>query len=313
MKKLFDQIDTAFIIEKEKVVDNGEDSFSLCIGKNSAYSGVFDGCGGSGFRLCRGFSKKTEAYMASRFASGAMYDWFQVFGDSSDFSSINKAKSIKEYLDKGFSLSSKYNSQSAKIGGSLVRDFPTTAAIAILSENIVLDALWAGDSRIYLLDWSGLAQVSVDDVDEIDAYNNLFDDSVMNNVLSADGKYVLNHKKINLTGPSLVITATDGCFGYFQSPMEFEFILLDSLMSADSIQKYKINLKNYIERVTGDDYSLGMIALNYGSFKKLQSTLQERYDSLKRDYINAINENINDESIRFNLWKKYKPNYEKYF
>lgn len=314
MNNIYDLIDTAFIIEKEKVANNGEDSFSLCIGKNSAYIGVFDGCGGSGFRLCRGFSKKTEAYMASRFASGALLDWFLKFGDSTDLNDSDKLNSIKEYLDKCFSLTSIYNHQSSKIGGSLVRDFPTTAAIALINNNLILDAIWAGDSRVYLLNHSGLSQISVDDVNETDAYSNLFDDSVLNNVLSADGSYVLNHKKINLAGPSIIITATDGCFGYFPSPMEFEFVLVDSLMKSNSINSLKESINMYIQQVTGDDYSMGVLSIGFNSFDNIQAAMNDRYSKLKSNYIDVINNgNESDNDIRYNLWLTYKRDYEKYF
>lgn len=314
MNNFYDQIDTLFIIEKGKIPDNGEDSFSSHLGKNNAYVGVFDGCGGSGFRTCRGFSNKTEAYMASRFASGAVYDWFEQHGDDVSMPAEMMIDGIRQYLTKAFTCTVKYNKQSARIGGGLVRDFPSTAAVAYLKDDMSLNAIWAGDSRVYLMDSCGLAQVSVDDINQTDAYKNLFEDGVMNNVLSADGKYNLNLKTIMLSEPTLILTCTDGCFGYFSSPMEFEYIVIDSLVSAKNIEEFKAKMKEYIQGVTGDDFSMGVIAVGYGSFKKLRDSFKKRFKELMTDYIKPIqSDNGEDETLIPSLWEEYKPNYERYF
>ena len=56
----------------------------------------------------------------------------------------------------------------------MVRPFPTTLACAYAvpdQEEILIHILWAGDSRIYLLDQDGLAQVTRDDTDIEDAFD----------------------------------------------------------------------------------------------------------------------------------------------
>lgn len=110
--------------------------------------------------------------------------------------------------------------------GSMVRKFPTTLALAYAEKEedaIKIHLLWAGDSRVYLLDEKGLAQLTRDDTDVEDAFENLTNDGPMNNVLSSDGNYGINYKSVLLSTPTIVFAATDGCFGYIPTPMEFEY------------------------------------------------------------------------------------------
>lgn len=314
MNKLYDKLDTIFIVEQGKIEDKGEDSFCCSIKENAAFTGVFDGSGGMGFRMCKGFSGKTEAYMASRLMSGAFYDWFQKYGEFHFNSEKEMIDSIAMYFKEAFTYTEKYNKQTLKVGGSLVKSFPTTAAIAFVQHvenDIYLHVIWAGDSRIYLFDANGLAQLSEDDVDTVDAFLNLTDDGAMNNVLSADREFTLHLKTFSIAEPTIIFSATDGCFGYIPSPMEFEYEFLDALVKADSIEVFKQNLTTLFNEVAADDYALGLMAFNFGGFKELQAFIKERYVYLKGKYIKTI-ESSDDESIRSDLWQEYKTSYERF-
>ena len=142
---------------------------------------------------------------------------------------------MKRYIEKGYDQCTRYAGGSSRIRGGLFREFPTTAAIVYIqnsSRGILLHVIWAGDSRVYLMDGRGLAQLSGDDIEGEDAFTNLYNDGVLTNVLSSDKNYALHSKSILLSEPALVLTATDGCFGYLSSPMEFEYLLLESLEGA---------------------------------------------------------------------------------
>ena len=311
MSRFYDLIDTMFIVEAGKIESKGEDSFCCSMSGETSFTAVFDGSGGMGFRQCPGIGNKTEAYLASRFASGAVYDWYSDHGSSPFKSDDDLLRSLDGYIRSEMKFGDKYNKRNLKIGGSLVRDFPTTIAMSYIEMrggSIILHVIWAGDSRVYLIDGRGLAQLSVDDVYMTDAFDNLSDDGAMTNVLSSDGNFVLHHKTIKLSEPATVITATDGCFGYIPSPMEFEYLLLDCFMKSGSIDDYKFRLKEAIGEVTGDDFALGFTAINYGSFAKMRSMYENRLQYLTSAYISKI-----DENNRRELWNGYKQEYERYF
>lgn len=79
---------------------------------------------------------------------------------------------------------------------------------------MIADFIWAGDSRGYVLSDMGLAQVTKDDIDDsVDALDNISNDGVLTNVVSADGNYILHSKQIKIKDKIIIFNATDGCFG----------------------------------------------------------------------------------------------------
>ena len=55
----------------------------------------------------------------------------------------------------------------------------------------------------------------------------------MSNMIFA-GDFRINCVEEWVKKPFVAITATDGCFGYFSTPMAFESMLLETLQKADS-------------------------------------------------------------------------------
>ena len=51
-------------------------------------------------------------------------------------------------------------------------------------------------------------------------------DMPMDNLVSADKPFRINHRQYDLTSPTMLLTATDGCFGYVHTPAHFEFLIL---------------------------------------------------------------------------------------
>ena len=81
-----------------------------------------------------------------------------------------------------------------------------------------------------------MAQVTKDDIDDsVDALDNISNDGVLTNVVSADGNYILHSKQIKIKDKIIIFNATDGCFGYLKTPMEFEYLILQTLLSSDNI------------------------------------------------------------------------------
>ena len=159
---------------------------------------------------------------------------------------------------------------------------------------------------MYLLDADGLKQLNVDDLaGEEDAFSNLYHDAPMTNVVSLDGRFSLSQSSFALTRPCVLLVATDGCFGYLKSPMEFEFLLLDELEASESIDEWQDRLERGIDEVAGDDQTLLALVYGYSRFESLQSSLRGRWRFMQ----NMLGSMPDDFEARIALWKDYKDGY----
>lgn len=82
---------------------------------------MFDGCGGSGARVYDVYGGHTGAYLASRIASGAAYDWFQ---------NEEPPAALERDIARALQCYKENASGSSGIRSSMAKDFPTTAAAA---------------------------------------------------------------------------------------------------------------------------------------------------------------------------------------
>ena len=307
-----DILDTMFVISTEAYEGEGEDSFCCSCSQNMALSAVFDGCGGLGSRQYKHYENHTGAYIASRLASGAVYDWFQSEKRKgiTDFSSSE----LKEKLLKALKVGEEKGGEALKLRGAMVRDFPTTAAIMLAGKKegkIIVEAMWAGDSRVYFLDHNGLSAFSKDDTESDDAFEDLKNDPVQTNVLSSDGNFIVHDKKAYVKGPLIAIASTDGYFGYWPTPMHFEYFLLDTLERAESLSEWKQNLRIEIQEVTGDDATMAVMLFFFGTYKKLKQNFHGRYIYLKEHYIDPLSDSY-EEGKAIGLWQEYRTIYERY-
>ena len=312
--QFYDQLDMLLLISEEAIESSGEDSFFCGSRANSAMTAVFDGCGGLGARQYPVFQGKTGAYIASRLVSGAVHDWYCAEGDRHWSDGDALVSSLHQYISEAYAIGTAYNTSNLRIRGALVRDFPTTASIALVrhsTDGLVLHVIWSGDSRVYLMDADGLAQLTADDTDSPDALTNLSDDASLTNVLSSDGKFTLHYKCMKLCKPTVVFTATDGCFGYLPSPMEFEYTILNALEEAKNTDDFKSRLKTSIHNVTGDDFALGLLCFGYGTFDNLKEAFVDRLISLEREYIVPLQNNRTKDYTQ-QLWQMYRQSYERY-
>ncbi|MCC8129416.1 MAG: protein phosphatase 2C domain-containing protein [Clostridiales bacterium] len=310
----FDQLDTLLVTAEEVQQERGEDSFcASCAVPDAAMIGVFDGCGGLGGRRYPNFQGRTGAYVASRIVSGAVYDWFQQHGRDRWRTPEELQRSIQGYLQSAFAVSAPYAKSENVLKGSLSRPLPTTAAIACAQEGgdgVLLHTIWAGDSRVYLLDAQGLAQLTEDDIEGEDALSNLTNDSPMTNVISLDGNYILHVRRYGIRAdqPALVIAATDGCFGYLQTPMDFECMMLCCLEEAETEQAFRDNLRDCMREVTGDDFSFGLMSFHCGTFQGMKDFLSGRLTELTERYIRPLRQGVGAETV----WREYRVSYERF-
>lgn len=199
----------------------------------------------------------------------------------------------------------------SKFRGSMVRLMPSTCSVWLMEpegDRLKVTSINAGDSRNYILCDRGLYQISVDDLHGEDAMSNLYNDGAMTNVLSADGNFTLGVECLSLDAsrsPCILLSATDGCFGYLRSPMEFEFLLLDTLMHASSVDDWQKSLQEVIGAIAGDDQSLAAAAFGFGTFENIQKTLAPRHRALQQ-LLSPLGDSTEK---RWELWETYKQNY----
>lgn len=303
-------LDSYLLIAQEKISQNGEDSYLINISPDAAIIGVFDGCGGSGAKRYNKLGGKTGAYIASRAVAGATSDWFSeiLSNEQGAFSSDD----LKSRILEGLYICNNVCGEPSRMKGLLSKEFPTTLALMICqrkNNRLSLLCIWSGDSRCYLLDSKGLTQLTEDDVDGLDAMENLSSDGVLTNVVSLSKEFDLHTKIVNITNPCVVFSATDGCFGYLSTPMEFEYQLLESLLSSNSVEQWESKYKKKLDLISGDDFSLCGLIIGYGSFQNLQKSFRQRKQELYNKYIYGIEQLSHDEKLQ--LWAEYKVHYSR--
>ena len=302
--------DFLFSFCQEKKPGNGEDSFVYSLNEMGALLGVFDGCGGSGAVQYAGLKNKTGAYLAARAASAAYRDWFDALEPGKESGSQEIKGRILEYLK----LCEARGGSDGKLMGRMSKKLPTTAAVALCrpGRGGIADVQlhWAGDSRVYLLDGEGLAQLTEDDLGGIDAMRNLSEDGVLTNVINLSQNFSIHSARITLGRPALLFAATDGCFGYLSTPMEFEYLLLSTLQSASCAADWEKTLAGEIGKLAGDDYTLCGAALGFGSFDNLKRQLAGRTGEVYRNYIRGLESCTKEEKQQ--LWEHYREHYHRY-
>lgn len=303
---------------QDKIPEHGEDSYCYSFCDTAGLLGVFDGCGGAGARTHEFYSGKTEAYMASRLCAGSFYDSFRaVFPCNTPSQQIAEEILAPNAIATLSAYQPPKDPSGFQIIGSMVRTLPTTAAAALIrpgsNGTLLVSAIWAGDSRVFLLDRQGLAQLTVDDTTVPDPMENLYEDGVLKNIFCSDRRVQLHCKTVEAKPPFVVLAATDGCFGYVSTPMEFEGILINTLLNSDTPAQWETALADLIGKTAGDDHTLCLAAFGYKCFSTLQKSLLKRYSHILKRYLNPVSKiPVEDRQSRYPLWEQYQADYMRY-
>lgn len=292
---------------------------------------VFDGLGGAGARRIDGFDgSRTGAYYASRVVRQAIEDFTVV--NPANFTDWGAG--LRLYVAQGLkNFATQYPIPDSQIKGSLIRNLPTTLALCRLwrqPDCNLCEVFWAGDSRSYMLSAEhGLIQLSRDDIKgNIDPLQNLRSDAPLCNFINADIPYEIHTRLFRYKPEDLILCATDGCFGFYRSPMHFEAELLDCLTKSRSATEFNDRLGSTISKVTGDDATLVWFAEGFNRFEELASHFRKREVSfqckvmrrlsLLKGLITSTEQHLHDLNQAYHeelhvSWSEYKTTYLSYW
>jgi len=207
-----------------------------------------------------------------------------------------------------------------KIVGSMRRELPSTiAALAyrVSAGHLTWQALWAGDSRSYLLDPArGLQQLSRDDTELDNTLTLLTEDPPMTNLLSADHEFRINAAPGEAPLPCLLLCATDGFFGYVRTPAEFEDVLLRTLTAARDEAHWCRRLVSAGDGYTGDDASLAVAAIGFASFAAMRAHFTQRARYVEVEHAAPMRQAVDGAdraafvTAREDSWNRYREHYE---
>lgn len=291
-KKRTGIFDFLIAVHKEMIPGGGEDVL-LCM-PEYGITAVFDGCGGLGSRRYPSENGKTGAYLAASMAAGILRDCAK-----------EGASGVERYEAKLKTALAEYNTELNQKNGFLqmrsdmVRSLPATAAIAVTdSEAGICECLWAGDSRIYLLDQNGLRCLNCNDCG---------DERRLDNYINADIPFTFEKRWADIHAPCGVLTATDGAYSYFRTPMEFEYMLLETLSASVSPENWEELLDHGIGAYAGDDYTLTAAFIGC-TFENAKKIFAPRLEVLYSEYIRPLAED-GSVAVIARLCERYRPGY----
>ena len=201
-----------------------------------------------------------------------------------------------------------------RITGRMQRVLPTTLCLTLMKKypsHMEGMALWAGDSRAYVLNMAGLHQLTADHVQgKPDPLENLYRDAPLSNMICAGEEFYISARKMRCAVPCVMVAATDGAFAYLPTPMEFEWLLLSTLCAAKNMESWKRKLSNEIKKTTSDDSTLLLAVYGYDSFEHLQQSMEERRLFLQKNYITPIRRHKQNSAYAREKWQEYRMYYD---
>ena len=260
----------------EKKLGLGEDGppLSVSIKGLGEVVAVFDGMGGAGAIQVPAVEDenklRTMAYVASNAVSlligGKLRQWGK--GSIQDLQlqlNVDIPKRLTE-------LAERPNGRGMKPGlkGTLLQEYPTTIAIGFAQnseDNLsrIVSAVWAGDSRVCVLDPDLKYPLQIVTRDHTSDGGG--GDAALSRFASASGLDLEFHSV--LVGPhSAVLAITDGCFGYM-SDFDLMYLLVNTLQLSRDLDEWVQMLEQQISARAGDDAALS-ISLGIGGYKRLR-------------------------------------------
>lgn len=305
----------------ERVPGRGEDAEPLNayhVDTKRGLIGVFDGSGGSGsspaWQAPDG-EQRTGAWVGARVAHLATDCWFQeIVADDEPA----EADRLKDFLDF---FHERAPQRRSKIVGRMRRQLPTTMAAVEYrltpGKQVEGKALWAGDSRAYLLSPdAGLQVLTRDHTEESDALELLRSDPPMTNTICADREFFVQEQDLDFPMPCVLLAATDGFFGYVHTPADFEDTLLSTLLRANNATEWADLIRREVQAYTADDASLALVAVGHADFASLRSAFEERAGHISafcsKDRPTRADQATTVRTWQDRTWHDYRTDYAAY-
>lgn len=276
-----------------------------------------DGCGGLGSRRYAELDGQTGAHAASRVAAQSVKRWAAACRslpkDPSEGRELQRSLQGTLEADlSAFVAEHRLTEGGSRIVGSMQRLLPTTLCMALADGGERACFLWAGDSRGYVLDETGLHLYTRDDVKRpMDELERLRCDAPLSLCVSADRPVRLHLRSVALPKQGLLICATDGVYGCVFSPMELEEIFLASLTGAQDAATWQRRLAAAIRRLAGDDATLCCLPFGFAHFDEMKRFFEPRLELLRREHLDGIRRHPGDADVLRESWKRYQPGYDR--
>lgn len=303
----------------EAVPGQGEDRALWQTMAEGGYLCLADGCGGLGARRYASQANATGAQLAARLATEAATAWAssaasrmpqlpvegRAMGASLAQALLHTLQQFhQQHGEKG----------AVRIVGSMQRILPTTLCMALLlRDHAALDCLflWAGDSRGYVLDTQGLHQLTADHVaGRLDAMENLYRDASLSNIASGEAAFTISVRRVRIATPAIVLLATDGAFAYLPTPMEFEWLLVNTLYSVKTMEAWQRKLEKEIAKMAGDDGTILLTVYGYESFEEMQQAMIPRRMALQKQHITPVRRRKCQREYASVRWQEYRAQYD---
>lgn len=307
-----------FILQSETVRGCGEDSaFVQNLESGLVVTGVFDGCGNIGFRRYSGANDKTGAYIGSRIAAYAASEFFEQNYSKKGVSYIRRTSTEQlEYVRQlKEHISGKLDEVKARLSRSEENtdiSLPTAVSMtATMSAGkfTLCNCIWAGNSRVYMLDDQGLCQLTTDDIDvnSDDAFAHLRKNGKITNYAGGAGDFKLHSGFTVFARPVILINASSDCFAHFRTPMGFENFLLETMAEASSPSRWMAKLDEILKKASGGEYTLSVACYGFEDFDDMKKYYSMRLIRLQNDFINR--QSGSDEKILKQHWENYRSSY----
>lgn len=288
---------------------HGEDTYLTLDFDDGYVIGVFDGLGGRS----AGFDGITGGQIASKEASQTSE---QILRQYNGKLTTVIAHQIQDTICQNLKSQADTKMQKSRLSGTLTgKRLCTTIAITAIHEqetgSYSIDLAWMGDSRIYFLSPSkGLQQLTKDDLKvSKNAFEVIRSDPPMSQYLTADisPEWRINYTQKSIRESGFILACTDGCFQYLPAPWCFERLIIETMMKAESLDKWKFFLEEEYTQIKQDDVSLVLYPLGFNNFEDIKKSYIDRCKELLLLEENTTNET---EALR-EIWNThYQKNYE---
>ncbi|TAE67308.1 MAG: hypothetical protein EAZ85_15200 [Bacteroidetes bacterium] len=296
-----------FLAYYEQILNKGEDAFPTLIHtkNNLVWLGVYDGMGGSGGKS---YQIENETYSGAYIGARKVKEITEFYLEN--YQNILNLDEFTKYLKENLDFfADKFANQTSLIKSKLLKQFPTTLCLLswewIENNQIFLQTFNAGDSRVYAFTPENCQLLTKDDLEqEIDCYENLRSESGLHNYIAANENFFITQKNYTFQKPCLLLVATDGVFHYFETPMHFEYIFLQTLVHTKSnIDNWQSILLENLIKYSSDDISFVISAVGFKDFSQMQNIFYARYQFLYQNFIEPYQKK---EKTAEELWQIYQ-------